>query len=343
MPHRVEPSRPEDWKEIEKLLAEGEQVVLQFSKPEQYPAPTMERLEKLCQQHGSRVMVRFWHHAQGFSGQTLHAIPSVAALTLDCMDQIQPRDLKEIWKLLRLRALHVGFDKLADADTDFLHGPNLQELRELGVGPSRKENVDLGPIGGMKNLQKVFISKQQKNIGSLAGLPKLTELSLNVKNAVSLDFVPTLKKLRELSLILGGRENLDEAAHPGLEALEVCRVRGLSRLAPADFPNLKRLKIEEQAQLETLSFTAKNSSLARIKIDNCKTLSTVAGLKSLPKLEELILWNSPAMNFEKWLAAGLPKSLKRCDFGVSRPKLDKEYRERLNQLGYQMPLNHGMD
>jgi hypothetical protein len=39
----------------------------------------------------------------------------------------------------------------------------------------------------------------------------------------------------------------------------------------------------------------------------------------------------------------LPKSLKRCDFGVSRPKLDKEYRERLNQLGYQMPLNHGMD
>lgn len=342
MPHRVEPDSLDEWKEIEKLLADGEKVIVQFSKPEQYPPPTMQRLEKLCQQHGPRVIVRFWHHAQGFSGKTLLQLPSLAAVILDCGDQTQPRGLKELWNLPRLRVLHFGFDKLADADTDLLHGPNLRELVELGVGPSRKENVDLAPIGGMKHLQKLFISKQHKNIASLASLPKLTELSLNVKNTVSLTFVPTLKKLRELSLILGGRENLDEAAHPGLEVLEVCRVRGLSRLIPADFPKLKRLKIEEQAQLESLEFTEKNSSLVRIKIDNCKTLASIAGLKTLPKLAELILWNSPALDFEKWLAAGLPKSLKRCDFGVSRPKLDADYKEKLTNLGYLEPLNHGM-
>jgi hypothetical protein len=343
MEHRIEPDSPDEWKEIEKLLADGDEVIVQFSKPKQYPAPRMKRLEELCQGYGPRVIVRFWYHVKGFSGKTLQKLPSVAALVVDCLGQVQPKELKEIWNLPKLRVLHFGIDKLADADTDLLHGPNLRELEELGVGPSPKETVDLAPIGQMKNLRELFISKQQKNIAAIAALPKLQSLGLNVKNTVSLDFVPKLKKLRELSLILGGRENLDEAAHPGLEVLEVCRVRGLSRLNPADFPKLKRLKIEEQAQITSLSFTAKNAALQRIKIDNCKTLASVAGLKSLPKLEEFILWNSPAMNFQKWLAAGLPKSLKRCDFGISRPKLDEEYRERLNKLGYKEPLNHGMD
>lgn len=343
MPHRIEPDDPDDWKEIEKLLGDGDEVIVQFSKPEQYPAARMKRLEELCQQHGARVIVRFWYHVKGFSGKTLQQLPSLAALTVDCLGQVQPKDLKEIWNLPLLRSLDFGIDKLAETDTDLLHGPNLRALEKLGVGPSPKENVDLAPLAQMKNLRELFLSKQQKNIAAIGELPKLRSLGLNVKNTVALDFVPRLKTLRELRLILGGRENLDEAAHPGLETLELTRVRGLSRLTPADFPKLKRLTIEEQAQLASLEFSAKNAALARIKIDNCKTLASVAGLKSLPMLEELIVWNSPALDFERWLAAGLPKSLKRCDFGTGRPKETAVARARLSKLGYDEPRNHGMD
>lgn len=336
MQQRIEPTGSDDLQVIEKHLVAGDEVIVQFSERKQYPAELLAKLDKQCQKHGPRLVVRFYRHMdQPFSGRALRQLPSVASLIVDCMDHSQPTDLNDIWSLNELRRLHFGGSCIAEPD--FLHGPNLRSLEELGVGPSRKENVNLAPIAGMKNLRSLFISKQSKNIAAIGELGKLESLGLNVKNTVPLDFIPKLTKLRSLKLILGGRDNLDEAAHPGLELLELIRVRGLGRLDPAAFPKLQRLVIDEQAQLKSLEFSAANASLARIKINACKALRTVVGLSKLPKLTELILWNNPALDFEAWLAAGLPKSLVRCDFGIGRPKLDAQYRQRLARLGYAEP------
>jgi hypothetical protein len=218
-----------------------------------------------------------------------------------------------------------------------LHGPNLLQLEHLGVGQTRRPNVDLDPIAGMTGLHELFISTQSKNIAAVGELPNLQALGLNMKKQVPLDFVPKLKSLRELRLVLGGREHIDDAAHPKLETLDILRVRGLARIQPADFPNLKRLFIEEQAQLKTLEFSAKNAVLAQIKVNACKALYSTIGLIHLPRLEGLVLWNNPVLDFETWLAGGLPKSLQRCEFAIGRPKLDTQYKARLASLGYAEP------
>src|SRR5262245_54450259 len=132
--HRIEPTGPDDLKAIEKCLAAGDEVIVQFFQPKQYPAERLAWLDTMCKKHGARVLVRFY--SGPFNGQTLRKLPSVAALLIDCMDYSEPANLKEIWSLAKLRCLHFG--GYCIAEPEILHGPNLRQLEELGVGQSKR-------------------------------------------------------------------------------------------------------------------------------------------------------------------------------------------------------------
>lgn len=89
-----------------------------------------------------------------------------------------------------------------------------------------------------------------------------------------------------MSIELGGRETIDELAHDTLERLDFGRVRGLRSLGDLSrFPNLRDLRLMEQAQIKEIDITPLNLKTLEIMI--CKNLSEIRGLQAQNSLRNL--------------------------------------------------------
>ncbi|UFH50447.1 hypothetical protein [Pseudomonas sp. KNUC1026] len=149
LPQRIQsPSLHDLQTTVAELLGNSnEHVVVQFSAPEQYPAPVLAALDALCAQHGHRLDVRFYGHYaadQPFDGDTLEALPQVQALTLDCLYHAER--LERLASLAHLHSLALGVDKL-DLNPLLALG-NLQNLTMLRVAQEVGPKLDLAPSAG---------------------------------------------------------------------------------------------------------------------------------------------------------------------------------------------------
>jgi hypothetical protein len=282
-PHRL--SDPVDLADP-KILATATSklgLTVQFSNARAYDSLMLARLNELCGELGPSLKVRFFgHYSTGFDASILNSLSQVQSLSVDCLSEISGQSA--LTELPNLR--HLNFGVFNFDQPDFLEGLPLEQLESLGLTENRKRNFDLAPLVRCVRLEHLFVNGHYRNIDRIAANPKLRRIGLSAfPNQHDLAFLSKLPKLRELMLILGGRQNLNEFSSKSLELLKVIRVRGLSDLGSLNrFPALSALQVEDQIQLKYLNLSG--VSLERLWISNCKRLEQLAGLDGQSELKE---------------------------------------------------------
>jgi hypothetical protein len=328
--HRITDPKSIDERLLSQALANGAStLVLQFSKESAYDTSILEDVNRACRSFGSRINVRFWGHYGGrFDCEHLRHLPDVRSLNLDCLTQISNAD--ELSHLQKLQEFAFG---VFDSDLpDLLRTESLLGLRKLILAPSRKNNIDLAPLASYRHLEDLSLCAQASKIESIAHRDSVKRLFLSsIGRRQSLSFVRTMKGLLSLSTMLGGRQDLKELAHEGIIHLEVLRVRGISEIDLALFPNIEKLRIEDQMHLGTLNVSS-SPHLRWLSIWNCKTFRDLQGSDAAEQLGYLFVGKT-AIEPEDVLRR-LPSGLKRLSLtGYGKRRTD-ELRSRIESMGY---------
>ena len=261
-------------------------LTIQFSDSSAYDQGILQTVDAACETFGSRITVRFYsHYRTGFDCSSLRFIPSVQSLLLDCLDTVA--NLEYIEDLNELVAF--GFGVFEAKSPGFLKFRNMQTIRRLVLGDTRKHDIDFAPLSKLEALENLTVVGHHKKIYVLAAKNGIETLSLrSIPKAVGLGFVSKMVGLRRLSISFGGRETIEEIQHRAIESLELGSIRGLGHVHPGAFPSLTNLEIEGQPRLTTLDVFG-TPRLRRLRIINCKGLTELRGIESLGKLEEVRL------------------------------------------------------
>jgi hypothetical protein len=140
-----------------------------------------------------------------------------------------------------------------------------------------------------------------------------------------------MKGLLSLTMMLGGRLDLKDLAHPGIVYLEVVRVRGLSEIDLELFPNVEKLRIQDQLQILALNLS-NGPHLQWLSIANCKALHNLHGISAVEHLESLLLART-AIEPESLLRS-LPECLQRLSLSGYGDRLDDDLRSKIESMGY---------
>ena len=315
--------------DIQAIIEDGGSPTVQFSKPG-YDRMLLDTLNNLCRVFGSRLEVRFFgHYGDVFDARVLSALPSVRWLSVDCLTRIANEDrLYELPLLERLSFGAFEFDR-----PDFLDGFQLQRLTKLSLSETRNRKLDLGALHRCASLTELFIGGHTRNIEALAGAPLLRQLRLSgMPKQRDLSFVGVIASLQSLSLLLGGRPSFDEVRSHTLHELEVIRVRGLETIGRLDrFPNLRRLRVEDQLQLHSLSVAG--APLHELSVVNCKNLEALSGLETLTELEHLRV-SRTKLDLETLRDRSWPPSMEVVALYSGSQKWNTEARSLLDRRGY---------
>ena len=325
---RIENPASPDETEIASLFESGaESVILQFSKSAAYDEQVLAKVNALCERFGSRLNVRFYaHYGSDFDCQILRHIPSVRSLNIDCL--MKALHLEYLDELAWLEEFAFGVFE-ADAPL-LLKSRALTRLRRLILAPTRKNNIDLAPLESYAQLKELFVNGQTRDIDSIKTLPRLQKLSLGgIGKKTPLSFIKSIAPLKVLTYILGGRLNVNDLAHDGLEQLEILRVLGLSEINLALFPQLERLTVQDQLKLNELDIRPLRK-LQRLSIFNCKNLTNVVGIESADSLESLRIGQTN-VDLDKTLNL-LPTSVRALTLHSPRKAIDDKLQQRVASL-----------
>lgn len=269
--------------EVAAACASRDGIVIQFSRPEAYSTKILQHVNEACRLAGNRLQVRFYgHYGTHFDAVVLRQLPDVRDLAVDCLRHIDNEE--EIGRLPLLERLVFGVFEMDRPD--FLRSLNLGQLTRLVLVENRQRNIDLKPLGQCRSLEDLFVNGHAKGIAEVANLPLLRRLTLSAyAKANSLHFIGAIENLAQLTLILGGRSQIDDLTSESLAMLQILRVRGLATLGDLSrLPALAALRVEDQAQLAAVDFSG--ADLERIWLFNCKTLSALHGLEGQCRLRE---------------------------------------------------------
>lgn len=321
---------------VERRAAEGLSTTIQFSKPGFTPK-LLRELDGLCQRFGTALEVRFYgfYHGQAFDAACLAHLPHVQWLSVDCLTAATSLDA--LSRLAHLRRLSVG---ILDLDRpDLLAHLPLEQLTELRLCETRKNLLDLAPLARCRHLERLHLADHTRNFDVLAQLSTVQQLSLRSipKRQASLAALNSMPSLRDLTVILGGRDHLDELHLPHLTDLAVIWVRGLTALGDLSrFPALRKLRVEDQLRLAALDLAPASPALEHLCVINCKGLRTLGPLQHLSRLHTLRIFKT-ALDADAFLRAGLPATLKTFHFYTGKKSLDEPLKARLAALGYNQP------
>jgi protein phosphatase 1 regulatory subunit 7 len=331
VPKRVTDPAVAELRHVAQRLAAGEAHVVQFSDVTYTPSLLAE-VDSLAVRFGDLLEVRFYGHRNGgFDCAMLEKIPAVTNLSVDCLLRVS--NIEVLARLAHLRTLSLGVEELAA--THVLGYPNLRRLRDLTVGETKTKALDLSPLEGFSELEALRICGQTRGIQALTAIRSLKRLWLNrIGRGTHLEFLSGLDNLQTLGLLLGGRSSIAEIDMPRLAELDICRVQGLGDLGDLSrFRGLVSLRIDEQARLERVAFSAANAELRRVYLLHCKSLRTLSGLEMLPRLEELRIW-SPVLDRQELLGLKLPPSLAICALYTKKEREDALIVAELRARGY---------
>jgi protein phosphatase 1 regulatory subunit 7 len=317
--------------QVERIFAAGKTPTLQFSEA-CYSKSVLTKIDKLCEEYGAKIEVRFYgHYSKGFDASVLQYLPSVASLSVDCLQSAT--NLVALSKLACLRKLSLGVYFLDDAA--ILSKLNLAKLEELAIGESKKKDIDVSPLATCGRLKELRIAGHTTNLEVVGRLRSLKSLTLrSISNTQNLKFLNTIATLRRLKIILGGRRGINEIKHRHLEDLEIVWVRGFEDGSfPSNFPGLRRLAIQDQIKLKTITFTSRSARLQYLRISNCKELKVIDGIKNLRNLEHLRVYKT-SIDLAHLADAPLPKSLAVCALYSGKSKVDQQIRTMLDSRGY---------
>jgi protein phosphatase 1 regulatory subunit 7 len=319
-----------DFDEIIAQTSTGIEVVIQFPEMPKN-AKLFDEVNELCKVCNKNLCIRFYgHYEAGFDCSLLKRLSNVKSLFLDCLQSVS--NFHELKNLTQLEKLNIGIFNLDEHD--FLSWENLKEISYLCLVETRSNGIDLKYLEDYQKIETLLLNGHNKNIEALGAVSNLTNVSLSVSSKVSIAFLNNLQRLRKLTLILGGRKNLDDLENYRLEELEIIRVRGFNRIDNiSEFKNLRRLWIEDQIQLEEIKFKNENSYLNDLRILNCKSLCRLENIIFLNSLERMYIYKT-ALDFDDFMRQQLPNALKVLAFNTSKATLNRKIRAKLNQLGY---------
>jgi hypothetical protein len=206
-------------------------------------------------------------------------------------------------------------------------------MTRLVLSDNKKKNFDLSPLENCEKLDEFYLNGHLKNIAAISYLPKLTKLSLgSIAKRQKLEFVNEIPNLDKLTIILGGRENINEVEHASLSELEVVRVRGINDLGRLSrFPNLRRLRVEDQIQLRNISFAG--CDLEEVSIHNCKSLDRLDGLLDLKRLRHFRT-SRTKLDLDRLVEANWPDTMETVAIYSGSEKWNEQARKILDEKGF---------
>lgn len=328
--HRINDPYVIDDNLISSLLEEKQEVIVQFSS-KTYTSDILSKLNTLSKKHDENFTLRFYsHHIDSFDCSIVSQIPEVKSLIVDCLQQA--RNLESLTYLKNLTRFGIGAFELKEVD--LLSAKNFQNLNRLYLLDTKTKALNLEYLCNYKDLKYLIVSGHTKNIEVIGSLKKLERLNLNSISRVPLSFVNKLPTLLNLAISLGGRDNINEIEGNNIENLDLTWIRGLNSLENMGrFHNLKTLLIQDHIRLPKIHFDKGLDNLIDLKILNCKTLTSLTGLKNLPALHQLRLFKTD-IDFENFIQQPLPAKLEILAFYTTKSKVDAQLKTRLKELGY---------
>ncbi|MWV46215.1 hypothetical protein GRF59_21645 [Paenibacillus sp. HJL G12] len=319
-----------DRVQIEQDLRGGNQVIVQFSHPEFYGS-ILEEVDELCARWDEDFGVRFYaHYSLSFDCQNLLRIPHVKMLQLNSL--VQAHNTEALAKLDNLYSLSLGIYELENSE--ILGIDTLRSLKILNI-ISDKKILNLQYFKEFSYLEELHVGGKVKNLDAIGYLEDLNYLALHSISKLPLHFINRLRKLKNLRILLGGREHIQEIEENEIEDLEISRVRGFHDLTNITaFQALNRLVIEDQIQLQEISFNQEMKALEELSIRNCKGLTRLMGMEQLPLLHKLHIFKT-AIDFDSFINQKLPNSLSSVEFATFKSKADQEIQQSLLKLGFQ--------
>lgn len=319
-----------DRVQIEQDLRGGNQVIVQFSHPEFYGS-ILEEVDELCARWDEDFGVRFYAHSSlSFDCQNLLRIPHVKMLQLNSL--VQAHNTEALAKLDNLYSLSLGIYELENSE--ILGIDTLRSLKILNI-ISDKKILNLQYFKEFSYLEELHVGGKVKNLDAIGYLEDLNYLALHSISKLPLHFINRLRKLKNLRILLGGREHIQEIEENEIEDLEISRVRGFHDLTNITaFKALNRLVIEDQVQLQEISFNQEMKALEELSIRNCKGLTRLVGMEQLPLLHKLRIFKT-AIDFDSFINQKLPNSLSSVEFATFKSKADQEIQQSLLKLGFQ--------
>lgn len=302
---------------------------IQFSK-RGYSVRQLKKVNVLCKMFGAKLEVRFYgHYGEAFDASVLKYLPDVRWLSVDCLKRID--NIEYLYKLRSLNKLSFGvfdFD-----DPRLLFKLDLNDLMELRLSDNKKKNIDLAPLSDALKLKNLGVVGHTKNISSLSESKTIESLRLgSIAKRQDLAFVSDITNLLDLEILLGGRETINEIQHSKLLKLDIIRVRGFKDIGEMTrFPQLKKLRIEDQIQLK--SFSLRNLDLRTLFVHNCKNLNKIEYLTSQKNLIEFRTYRTN-LDLERMTLFEWPQSLEILALYSGQSRRDTDIRRKLDSLGY---------
>lgn len=318
--------------DVERVEAEalgtGSAPRVQFSRSTACTPSVLEQLDHCCRRFGARVVVRFFRFSkEEFDAEILRQLPSVRALYIDVS---QARNLESIGNLEHIEEFGIGVTE--GNYPQLLLEPGIQSVQRLVLIDNRRNNVDLAPLVGFPHLVELILNAQATHIQVLGELAGLRKLALNqIGKSVHFPWIRAMSGLRDLTILLGSRANLDEVAHDRLEHLRVDRVRSLERLNLAAFPALTHFHMEDQLKIEALDLAPLRATLRSITIWNCKNLASLPGIEKMSALE--FLWLGKTKIDPESMASQLPASLRQATLAGYGKKRDEALKALIQSRG----------
>jgi len=315
--------------DLQNILSRGASPTVQFSKPT-YSPKLLKEVNGFCQEYGSNLEVRFYGHYSGaFDASALRFLPDVQWLSIDCLQRIENDE--EVFRLENLRKFSFGvyyYDR-----SDLLARIKIDGLLRLVLADNDKRNFDLEPLEECSELEEFYLNGHTKNIGVLSKLPCLRFLSLgSISKKTRLEFASGIQQLNSLTIILGGREAIDEVRHESLRELRIVRVKAFESLGDMSrFPKLRKLVVEDQIRLNTIDL--RGTDLREVSVHNCKNLSEIDGLLDLSDLR-LFATSRTKLDLELLLRADWPKSMEVVGLFSTSDRWNEKAREKLAERGY---------
>jgi protein phosphatase 1 regulatory subunit 7 len=319
-----------DKEQIRKELSEGKHVIVQLH-DDIYTDKLLKDLDDLCIQYNDNFGIRFYgYYSNSFDCNTLLKIPNVKCLYVDCL--LRAENVYALSQLKNLVKLNLGIYYIKELE--ILKYDNLKTLTSLFIGETSTKAFNLNYLREYQNLKSFGINGHTKNIEAIGEIKNLEELSLNSIKKKAIPFVNKLKKLKSLTFILGGRENINEIEENNIENLEITWVHGFKDISNlSKFTGLKKLLIDRQKQLSSIHIEKEMSHLIDLKILDCKTFNSLTGLENLTGLQQLRI-SGTQLDFNSVINQKLSPALKTFAFYTWKVKQDEVIKQKLEELGY---------
>jgi internalin A len=143
----------------------------------------------------------------------------------------------------------------------------------------------------LRRLRVLGLHGPVRHVETLAGLDGLEALSLRSVTLPDLSLLLPMRRLESLYIGLGGTADVALLPDlPGLEELELWRIRGMRDVSPIGAAkNLRELRIQSMSAVTELPSLRELGRLRLVALDTMKGITDLRPLAEAPALEELLL------------------------------------------------------